>query len=206
MLTAAAVSGALTANASTITYDRRSITDFTFLGAQDYRLGWTQQSSPVSSNALSDFQGQAPGDNSFTHLAINFDVGSSTNIIFQLGIDAGYGGELRLDGNLLTRNSNDMWWNFNWSNSGGILNSSLLALGNGHHVLDGFWAEACCSGGQAGRFSIDNGAHWQNLDVRSLNTLAAVPEPGMLAVFGIGFAGLGFGLSRRKKEAASREA
>lgn len=199
-LAAMAIGGALDARASTIDYSIRGITDSTFLSTNDYQLGWGQQSSTVSSNTLSTFTGHHPSDNSFMHLSIDFNVGSLTNAVFQFGLDAGRGGELRLDGNLLTRNTNDMWWASNWGNSAGILNTSSLVLNSGHHVLEGFWAEACCSGEQAGRFSIDNGANWQDLNVTNLNALAAsaVPEPGMLALLGIGFAGLGLG--RRKKE------
>jgi hypothetical protein len=199
MLGIAATCAALNASASTIAYDRRALTDGTFFSTHDYQAGWTQQSSGISSSSLSDFNGQPSGNSSFTHLALDFNVGSASNVIFQFGVDAGYGGELRVDGALVANNPNDMWWGNDFANAAGVLSTSVLALTAGHHILDGFWAEGCCSGGQAGRFSIDNGASWKNVDVVSLDTLAEVPEPGMLALFGIGLAGLGY--KRRKRTA-----
>ena len=59
----------------------------------------------------------------------------------------------------------------------------------GTHTLDVYWAENCCNGYNSGRFSTD-GQTWQTLTVANLNA-AAVSEPSIIALFGLGLVGLG---------------
>jgi len=71
-------------------------------------------------------------------------------------------------------------------------------LSAGNHRLDAYWVEGCCNGGQAARFNV-NGGDWQSLSVANFDRLA-VPEPGSLALFGLGIVGLlAGGRSRRVK-------
>lgn len=186
--------GSLAANASLITYDVRSISNASY---GDYRSGWSAQNTAISSRTPSDFNGLVGGGNSYNHLTINFDVSglNAGSAIFQLAPDAGYGGALYLDGSLLSQNTADLWWEGNWAAAPELLIGNIANFSQGNHVLEAFWAEGCCNGGQGGRFNV-NGGGWQALTVRNLDRLA-VPEPGSLALLGLALAGLGFG--RRKK-------
>jgi len=183
------------ANASLITYDTRSITSSTF---GNYQAGWSAQSSVVSTSTPSDFNGNVGGNASYDRLTVNFNVSSASagsSAIFELAPDAGYGGALYLDGALLNANSANLWWGGNWANTGELLIGNVANLGIGNHVLEAFWAEDCCNGAQGGQFSI-NGGNWQALSVSNLDSLA-VPEPGSMALLGLGMAGLAW--NRRRK-------
>jgi hypothetical protein len=184
-----------TANASLITYDTRSITSSTF---GNYQAGWSAQSSTVSTSTLGNFNGSVGGNTSYDHLTVNFNVSSAkagSSAIFELAPDAGYGGALYLDGALLNANGTDLWWGGNWANTSELLIGNVAHLGIGNHVLEAFWAEGCCNGAQGGQFSV-NGGSWQALSVSNLDRLA-VPEPGSLALLGLGMAGLAW--NRRRK-------
>jgi hypothetical protein len=192
VLSIAALAG--TASASTISYSTRGIDHG--VNPADYAASWAAQTSAISSNSISDFNGTTPGLSSFAHLQVGFDAGTPLSILFQIAPDAGFGGALYLDGALVDVKAYDLWWGGSWAAVTQILSASA-PLSSGHHTLDGFWAEGCCSGGQGGRFSVNGGASWASLSVASLDRLA-VPEPGMLALFGIGVAGLG--MSRRQRK------
>ena len=192
---AAASLSATQALASTITYETRSITAPV---GPDYAATWAAQGSGITSNTLSDFNGTVPGGNSFAHLSVSFNVGAPASAMFQLAPDAGYGGAMYLDGVLIDYENTDLWWGGSWGNIAELLASANIALSTGAHNLEAFWAEGCCSGGQGGRFSVDNGVHWQALSVPNLDALA-VPEPGTLVLLGAGLAALGL---RRRKLAA----
>lgn len=194
-LLASGMLAASAANASLITYETRAITNATF---GDYQAGWTAQGSSIASTSLANFNGSVGTNASYDHLTVSFNIASAlagSSAIFQLAPDAGYGGSLYLDGVLLNTNGTDLWWGGNWSATGELLVANIGNLTAGSHVLEAFWAEGCCNGSQGGQFQI-NGGNWQALSVSNLDRLA-VPEPGSLALFGLGFAGLA-GLRRKK--------
>ena len=115
--------------------------------------------------------------------------------MFQFSPDAGLGGEIYFDGNLVERDTSNLWWGYSWNRSSELLSVLLDDVNSGSHVLDVYWAENCCNGGQSGRFSTDNGSSWLALSTDNLDAVG-VPEPGSLLLLSLGIAGLT--ISRRK--------
>ena len=186
---------AVSASATSITYDVRSITTPSY---SDYLAGWNAQSSSITSTGLPAFTAVDGPDNSFNHLKVNFLVSADNageSLIFQLAPDAGMGGALYVDGVLVDVDATDLWWNGSWSNVSDLLVTNIANLTEGAHVIEAYWAEICCSGNQSARISTDGGQSYQLLSVSNLDALA-VPEPASLALVGLGMIGLAV---RRRK-------
>ena len=190
--------------ASSITLETRAITNTAVLpsyqGAPgiNYQTGWQAQTSTISSSNLSAVNNVYAGNGSFTHLSVQFSLGSAGGALqFQLAPDAGYGGALYLDGQLLDQDSTDLWWGMNWNSTAELLTGSAN-LSSGTHLLEAYWSEGCCNGASAGRFNLNN-TGWQELSVANLNALpaATVPLPGVLPLLGLGLVGMTFVRRRR---------
>lgn len=175
-----------TGSSTNMTVDTRNITNA--IDNTDFVTSWTNQSSAVNSTSLSVFDQYYAGNNSISRLTINFSTGGNGNWGIDAGVDAAYGAALYMDGVLIENRTQDLWWSYNWSNPAVL--SANTAINTGAHTLDLYWAEACCNGYNSGRFTTDNGASWQALSVANIDRATAVPEPGTLALLGIGLIGL----------------
>jgi hypothetical protein len=180
--------------AATITYETREIN--AGVNSADYKASWYAQTSAITSANITDFNLIWGGNNTFSHLIVDFSSDAS-QLLFQLGVDAGYGGALYLNRSLIAKNPNDLWWNYSWTNNGQLLFSYTNAISAGNYILESFWAEDCCNGANSGRLSLDGGTSWQALSTTNLNALAPVPVPAAVWLFGSGIAGL-MGFSRKK--------
>lgn len=182
------------AMASITTYETRAIN----IGVNnaDYQASWGNQTSVITIQSLVDFNGTViPGgvNEGFSHLSVAFSNALAGNWGFRLASDAGYGGEIRLDGAILIRDSNDLWWNGNWNNTLGLLSANNISVGAGNHVFEGFWAENCCNGPQGLQYTVDGGQNWQSM----ANLANPVPVPGAVWLFGSAFIGM-LGIGSRK--------
>lgn len=179
------------AMAAITTYETRAID--TPVNNSDYQASWSAQSSAINSQILADFNGSLiPGGvpGGFSHLSVAFSNAVAGNWGFRLAPDAGLGGEIRLDGVMLMRDVNDLWWAGDWTNPLELLTVGNIAVSAGNHVFEGFWAEQCCNGTQGLEYTKDGGRTWS-----SMAELAnPVPVPAAAWLFGSALFGLlGFG-------------
>jgi len=183
----------LTANAAIITYEVKDFQAGSFTNS-DYASSWSNNTNLDTDFILSEFTGQHPGKNTLSHLSVVFDLGLVNSIDFHLGLDAHYGAAAYLDGNFLSNKIDNLWWDGNWNNPD-VFSTSAGSLANATHTLDLYWGERCCNGLNSGQFSTDGGTTWQTLSVANLNA-AAIAEPSIIALFGLGL--IGFGFTRRR--------
>ena len=192
---------ATNSSASVITYENRA-TD-SGVNKNDYQASWNNQSSSIFSTEVSSFdrlRANGSNRNQHSHLNISFDVSASSagqDWWFQFSPDAGLGGEVYFDGNLVERNADNLWWGYNWNRSSELIEAFVSDLDSGHHTIDLFWAENCCNGGQSGRFSVDNGQSWLALSTDNLDAVG-ISEPGTIGLMALGIAGLLYSRRRLK--------
>ena len=179
------------AQAAIIQYSTRTLTSG--VDNTDYRASFNAQTSSITTQNLAAFTNVAGFNNTFSRLSISFSVSSLYNDAtfgFQVAPDAGFGGALYLNGARVDIDTSDLWWALDWTRISELLAVSGRTNFAGDHVLEAYWAEGCCAGQQSARFTIDNGATFQAMTVANLDRLA-VPEPGTLAIVGLGLAALG---------------
>lgn len=139
----------------------------------------------------------APGSNSDIAFRVSIDFGltaaqAAQPLSVRFAPDFGRGGALFLDGQLLAASAADLWWGGDWGNTGALLAASGLNLSAGNHELTLYGLEGCCDGGQGAQFSLGAATAAQWIDFSSTDGLnrqgGTVPEPGSLALVGLGLA------------------
>lgn len=150
-------------------------------------------------------------------LTAEFTLETAMDITFQTGADWGRGGGVILTDlstgvdSLLELRSDNVWWFRDWNNEDVF--TTDLSLGAGDYALTWIGFEDCCAGETSIRFSMGNDGFSEfsaaNFDA-SASAVAAlaiadVPEPGTIALLGLGIAGFAM-LRRRKGNAAEARA
>ncbi|MFK8028668.1 MAG: CCXG family PEP-CTERM protein [Gammaproteobacteria bacterium] len=196
---AIAVAGLVASDAlaAYITYETRHTNNG--VNTSDYLASWNQQTSTVNTSSLPNFNSRRVGSrNSHSHLQVEFTTNLIQDLVFEFAPDAGLGGAIYVNNDLVQRRAADLWWGYNWNRTNEILSSNGTDFSMGTNVIDLYWAERCCDGRQSGRFSLNGGQDWMSLSVANLASMP-VPEPGILVLIAGGMVGLG--LARRRKNA-----
>ena len=191
--------------AATLTLQTRSIDDPASISdsvlESGYRTTWSNQRSTISTQGLTEFDNLSLASNGtvksvFAYFKTTFSIdedSASKDWGFRVGLDAGHGAAIYLDGDLINSDTSDLWWKYNWNNSSEILSRTDLDLLAGNHLLEIFWAESCCHGRSDAQFTTD-GNNWNTLSKSNLETagksnlvtVSAVPLPMAVWLFGSG--------------------
>jgi len=168
--------------AGLISFDTKSLSGE--LLTDDLQSSWLANSNEVRSRELDVDIGR----NTIGHLNINFTVAAQGFWSFDFGLDAGYGAELFVDGNLIVDREDDLWWKRNWQHSD-VFSVNTYEFSQGSHSIDVYFAENCCDGFSSVRMT--NHAT-QEISMLSSNALqaASIPEPATVALFALGAVGL----------------
>jgi hypothetical protein len=173
---------------------------FVTAGLQGFAAPWANPENRLCQQSLDAFDNISasetcggPNRNVGSLFAITGSATSSVEV--QLGLDWGRGGftMLALPGSdpAIARYNSDIWWKRNWNNGDVI---DLIIPETPEFLLVGLGFEGCCDGDMSGRWRslggpstfADNGpGQWQTLAVN-----AAVPEPGVAYLLGLGLLGL----------------
>ena len=183
------------ANASLITIETRAL-QTAKLDTTDFSGSWLDMETTISTNVIAEYANRSSGNNSFSHLSIEINIANNGSWAFDAGLDAGYGAAIYLDGVLLELRRDNLWWQHRWDHSD-VISADNIALTQGTHTFDIYWAENCCNGSSSIRFSPDEGSSWSTLSNDTL-TQNTVPEPETAIIFTLALMGLGF-TQRRKR-------
>ena len=218
-----------TASADSITLYQRQITDSSVLpkdywalqfsdtygnpsptttATPNYMTAWSDQSSPITQQTLSTTGYIQESGQVFNELTVSFSIPVQETLGFIFSVDAGYGGALYMNNQLIGYNSSDIYW----GNPSGLvsglvsatssLSSTPTMLQAGNYTLTAYWAESCCDDRSWATFNVNGGIQQ---DLSGLlgaggstggNPLPT-PIPAAIWMVGSALAGL-IGFGRRK--------
>jgi hypothetical protein len=172
------------ANAALITIE--SVDIATNFNESDLQAYWNS-TSPTSSQIVTDlsglyFNGRAH-NNTLFKLTADFSSTNPLEVSFFAGLDAGRGAEIFVNNVLTVNDDSNIWWSRNW-NSSDVIGVENILFGAGSNSIELYWGENRNSGGNSFL-----------LEETELATVEA-SSPAIVALFGLGLAGLAF---RRRK-------
>ncbi len=214
------------ASAAPITFDLTiTNTDYQVTGTESAQelIDAHSAGSVRCSDSLDGFVGTGPIQNCGSSnkdyslkLEAQFTLDMAMDLNFQTGADWGRGGGVILTDvgtgaqTLLDLRSDNVWWARNWNNEDVF--TTALSLDAGEYALTWIGFEDCCAGETTIRYSMgDSGfsefmaANFEQSATAFAIASVDVPEPGTMALLGLGVAGFGL-MRRRQLTAASRRA
>lgn len=175
-----------TVHAGLISFDIKSLRGESL--TNDLHASWLSNSNEIRSRELDNFEQVDIGRHSIAHLSISFDLATQSTWSFDFGLDAGYGAELFVDGNLVVDRTDDLWWRRNWQHSD-VFSLTAYDFTKGSHTLDVYFAENCCDGLSTVRMTNHSTQEISMLTSSALQA-ASIPEPATAILFGLGALGL----------------
>ena len=148
-----------------------------------------------TSQVISSFENISTGKNKANLLSFDFVMNYNGMWSLAAGLDAGLGAEVFLDGVLVAKRTDDLWWARNWSNSD-VLSVPALAISQGKHTIELYWAERCCSGPGSILLTDYRTGSTNSLSAATIAS-ASIPEPAGILLLSLGLIGLRF--SRKSK-------
>ena len=187
-------------HAGLISFDTKSLNGSPL--TNDLKASWLSNANQVNSRNIDEFTLIDIGRNRIGHLNINFSIAEQGFWSFDFGLDAGFGAELFVDGNLIVDRTDDLWWARNWQHSD-VFSLDTFDFAQGQHNIDVFFAEKCCDGLSTVQFTNHSTQETSILSSNALEAaafisepaIAAVPEPATAVLFALGALGL---ILRRK--------
>ena len=207
--TAVMLSAASLAQASTIKIETATATMATQSSAAGYKTavnnaltGSTYQSVNVTAyDALRHSDLFTTSNSNFAWKAtITFTTSANGNMEVRSAPDFGFGGAIFLDDVAKDFVSYDVY-DPQYSNTANYFNFTATGLAAGTHTISIYGLEGCCDGIQQAQFRFGNSAFASFSSTDGMN-VKAVPEPGTLALAGLGLAGIVATRRRRKAEQA----
>jgi hypothetical protein len=187
------------AGASAISLQSLNI-DNSFRNVDNFSQYWQTYATGMnvpSMQSLEVFENVRTGNNSLNRLSIEFDVTSAAELSLTFGLDAHYGAEVYIDNQQAYSEYSDLWWSRNW-NHGDVFSIDNRVFEAGPHLIEVFWAEACCNGVNSILLSTDENPPVL-LSASNLNAaVTQVSAPDTSSIFMLGFMTIALYRSRSK--------